>query len=355
MNQSHPPQEGTHPLHLYGVVRGDPDPLSALTGLDAGQVFAVRHGVLSVFAGACRSRDYRSMKKEEVVPHLMAHQTVLEKILERHTVLPVKFPTVVRNQEEVLSLLEAGEGALSQALEAMESKVELNLVAVWRNLATVFQKISQEADIQQEKAGLAALAEADRPEALRRIGRNVKTHLENFWKEQTKEILEPFKSLALAFEEHAVLDDSMIFNRAFLVERSQLSAFEETLLRADGDYNNQINFRLVGPLPPYSFALVEVQGFQYEDVDAARRLLGLGESADPEEIKQAYRRLAGQYHPDRASAGDVGGDGFFPRLTEARDLLDRYCRDGRKGFGPSEVGKTVLVSVDHQERQVQNA
>ena len=38
----------------------------------------------------------------------------------------------------------------------------------------------------------------------------------------------------------------------------------------------------------------------FEEIDGARRLLGLEEAATLKEIKQAYRRMAFRYHPDRA-------------------------------------------------------
>lgn len=48
----------------------------------------------------------------------------------------------------------------------------------------------------------------------------------------------------------------------------------------------------------------------------ARRLLQVGPSAGPNEIRAAYRRLAAEMHPDRG-----GSDARLAALTEARDLL----------------------------------
>ena len=36
----------------------------------------------------------------------------------------------------------------------------------------------------------------------------------------------------------------------------------------------------------------------FEEIDKARRLLGLGDRATLKEIKQAYRKMAFRYHPD---------------------------------------------------------
>jgi len=39
--------------------------------------------------------------------------------------------------------------------------------------------------------------------------------------------------------------------------------------------------------------------FPFGKIDRARKLLGLGEDASLKEIKEAYRRKAKKFHPDR--------------------------------------------------------
>src|SRR5262245_11562777 len=49
------------------------------------------------------------------------------------------------------------------------------------------------------------------------------------------------------------------------------------------------------------------------------QLLGVSESATPEEIKKAFRRLAKQYHPDRNPDKQAGER--FKEINEAHDVL----------------------------------
>ncbi len=70
-------------------------------------------------------------------------------------------------------------------------------------------------------------------------------------------------------------------------------------------------------------------------------ILGVPRDASDDEIKQAYRRLAMQHHPDR-NGGSKEAEEKFKELTEAYDVLrdaqkraayDRYGEAGLKGAG----------------------
>jgi molecular chaperone DnaJ len=61
--------------------------------------------------------------------------------------------------------------------------------------------------------------------------------------------------------------------------------------------------------------------------------LGVGKSANADELKQAYRKLAMQYHPDRNS-GDKGSEQKFKDISEAYDVLkDDQKRAAYDRFG----------------------
>jgi molecular chaperone DnaJ len=71
--------------------------------------------------------------------------------------------------------------------------------------------------------------------------------------------------------------------------------------------------------------------------------LGVDKSANEDELKKAYRRLAMQYHPDK-NGGAKDAEEKFKDITEAYDVLrdpqkraayDRYGEAGLRGGGPS--------------------
>ncbi len=75
---------------------------------------------------------------------------------------------------------------------------------------------------------------------------------------------------------------------------------------------------------------------EWQAIQRAGELLGLGERASQAEIKQAYHRLCKRYHPDTASAPAAKDQEQIYALTEAYELLTRYCRQYRFPLKPRE-------------------
>ena len=67
------------------------------------------------------------------------------------------------------------------------------------------------------------------------------------------------------------MDDRMVANLALLLPKPASDALDRRLAELDEEFGSRLNFRCVGPLPPYSFATVEVNPPSFEAIDRARR------------------------------------------------------------------------------------
>jgi DnaJ-class molecular chaperone len=75
----------------------------------------------------------------------------------------------------------------------------------------------------------------------------------------------------------------------------------------------------------------------FDAIDKARRLLGLGEDASMRQIKSAYRRLAKHHHPDKHSTSS--DEEMMKKLNQAYKVLMDYCRDYRYSFQEEDVAR----------------
>lgn len=78
----------------------------------------------------------------------------------------------------------------------------------------------------------------------------------------------------------------------------------------------------------------------FNEIDEARRLLGLGEAASLEEIKQAYRKMAFRHHPDRKEYSLSSEDEeVMKKLNWAYKLLMEYCSRYKYTFREEDMAR----------------
>ena len=89
-----------------------------------------------------------------------------------------------------------------------------------------------------------------------------------------------------------------------------------------------------------------------EKVDAARRELGLGETATQTEFKARYRELARRYHPDaRAESGSLDERDRFRRISNANSLLNALIRHYRYSLRLKDIRRDQEDAAIRDVRQ----
>lgn len=89
----------------------------------------------------------------------------------------------------------------------------------------------------------------------------------------------------------------------------------------------------------------------FEEIDKARRLLGLAEFASLKEIKQAYRKKAFLYHPDKSRSQDAEAEEVMKRLNQAYKLLRDYVTQYKYSFTEEDV-RRAYPDDDYLKRYV---
>ena len=333
-------------------------------GSDHDTVYCVPGRDVAALVSASSLEDYRGLDRRESAIHLVAHQRVVEAAMREFPVLPVKFGTVLPGEEWVSRLLAQGESLFRTTLDRFAGLTQMEVVILW-NLDQVFKEIGQEETIVSLKGAISGRPPKETESERVALGRMVQASLERRRTALRDRLLPPLQKVAVDLVINPIMDDSMVANVALLVDKERQGELDQRLASLDQEHDGQLLFRCVGPLPPYSFGTVEIQLPSFEAVDEARQRLGLGEAATPGEIKRAYRRLAGQSHPDRRP-DEADAEARMTELTLAYQLLSVYAEGqalagrlhSRKGeniepaaccFDRQAVEQTLLVSVRRQE------
>jgi curved DNA-binding protein CbpA len=79
----------------------------------------------------------------------------------------------------------------------------------------------------------------------------------------------------------------------------------------------------------------------FEDIDRARKVLELGETASMQEIKNKYRELSLKYHPDRynSSLDKNKYEEKIKEINNSYEIITNYCIKYPISFNAEEAGK----------------
>ncbi len=326
-------------------------------GEDHDEVYSVPHRDVAAVVSGSPLRDYRGLRRDEVVPRLVTHQRVVEAVMQDFPVLPVKFGTVMPNEAWVCRLLAQGEILFRSSLARFAGLVQIEVVVLW-NLQEVFLEIGQEEPIARVRARVADLPPEETMAERIAAGRMVQASLDRRRVALRGRLLPSLRQVALDLAVNPHMSDSIVANVALLVDEAGRAALDRVLEVLDQVFGGELHFRCVGPLPPYSFATVEVQLPDFEAVDEARCCLGLAHAVTRDQIKRAYYRLASRLHPDH-NPEDPDAEGRMTELTRAYDLLTAYAESVALGaenagqtvcyFDRRAVERTLLITVRRQE------
>ena len=210
-------------IYLYAI--GEREARVDEPGFDERPVEAVRHGRLSAYV----SRDVTA----DVAPtpaNLLRHDGVVAAAMRSGAVLPMRFGTLVRYEDDLHAVLDEREEALARRLERVRGRVELGARALWRR--------DREPAAAADSGREFLQAKLRRREAAR---------------EAAQALHRPLAELAADASCTLLPRDDTAFSAAYLVDRTRAPELEDraAALRTASE---DVELVVSGPWPPYSFS-----------------------------------------------------------------------------------------------------
>ncbi len=240
--------------YVYGIIRRPPMLTFNFTGIDEKPVKVIPFENLAAVVSESPVRRY-AVDRE----HTLKHEWVIEQLMAYYTVLPVRFGTVAASEDDIrLKLLRRQFGSLHGLLKRMDNKVELGVKAVYDRERIFAMLVDEDAELKLFRDALNGRDENETRYERIQLGQMVEQALVDRRARDARQILEVLHPLAQEVRENPILGDMMVVNCAFLVDKRRESVFDARMQSLDEEYGGLLEFRYVGPLPPFNFVSLAV-------------------------------------------------------------------------------------------------
>ena len=293
---------------------------------------------LSINGERSRTIDYTHMRKDVLARLLVGHQTVIERIMTaQDTIIPMRLGTNACDETEVRDILSKGYNLIKEIFERISNKIEIDLTSTWGDLASIIKEAGEEKEIKEFKERLLSNPQGITADDQMKIGFMLKRVLDKKRDNYACQIQEALKTVSPDFKAHELMDDKMVVNIAFLIDKDKREGFDKKVEELNAKFNEKLNFRCIGPLPPYSFYTLEIKKLKFEEIDGARKRLEILEDrSSRDDIKKAFHRQVFIFHPDK-NPDKPGTEKDYDEIVRSYNILLDY------GRACEQVGQESLI------------
>lgn len=340
--------------YIYGIINSNPHYAVGPYGLSAcREAHFIPYQDIAAVVSDAEIVDYTRMFKDALARNLLEHQKIIEKIMSLgYSIIPMRLGTFAIDKAEVEDILTKGYALIKEIIPRIIDKIEIDVVASFSDFSATVKEAGEKKDIREFKEKLLNNPKGINVDDQMKIGFMLKKALDEKKEKYSLKIQDALMAVSINSKHHDLMDEGMIANFAFLIDKARLKDFYERIEELNTELKELINFRCVGPLPLYSFFTLQMRKMQFKEVDWARKRLGiLNDSVVKDEIKKAFQRQAFSYHPDR-NPDNPGIAREFDDIRKSYNILLDYaqaCQQvGQESlyFNEDEFSKNaVLVKV----------
>lgn len=323
---------GNKKIYIYGIV---PNHYSTemFRLLENTDLFAIRFQNISAIVAYTDLECVDYSDRESLGYLLVEHQQIIEDLMEKgfFMIVPVKLGTIIRSAEEVIKILAHAHDLIINTLKKIEYLTEIDLTITWANFPVILNEVAIHPEVSALKGEiLAKSAELSQVDQVK-IGMLIQEKLKENNMEVELKILDALSSLTEDVIIHDTMNDQMVTNSAFLLNRKKRELFEQKINALDEEYGGSMNFKIIGPLPCYSFYTLEIKELNSKDIAEAIKDLELTDVMSESNIKKAYLRKAKLLHPDSQMVN--GNEESFTKINRAYHTMLDYSSANPQSSG----------------------
>jgi Gas vesicle synthesis protein GvpL/GvpF len=239
-------------LYVYGLMRAD-DVRGGLNLEQGGRlqpVDAVVRDGLAVVVGQVHGEHVRLQREA-----LLAHSDVLQKAFQHGPVLPLRFGTVVPDEEALeRDLVAPRREEWVARLEALAGKGEFQLKVSYREQPLLRSILAGDAAMTRSAQLVRGTPAAASHFGRISLGERINGAIEARREGDARAVIAELQPLAAAVELGTPQQPVAVLNASFLLARDMFDRFDATVEQLAEQRRELMEFKLIGPMPAHSFA-----------------------------------------------------------------------------------------------------
>jgi hypothetical protein len=310
-------------LYIYGLVPNhyDDEQFKKLNNIG---VIRIPFQEISAIVSQKDKIDLKQLNTEELAELMVHHQKTVESLMNMgfNTIIPMRLGTFTNSSTELIRILKKEYEIILDTTAKVTDLIEVEIVSTYADFGQIIAGIAVHPKVIEMKRNAESNKLGITQDDQLSIGYLVKNLLDELKAKYATTITETFQPLCTTLKQHELMNDQMVSNTAFLIPKSKFDLFEQKLDQLDETLLGKFNFKLVGPLPCYSFYTMELKSICLEEIESAQKELELDNSTSEKNIQQAYLNKAKFFHPDSNSGEDTTI--IFNQIKKAHKTLLDY-------------------------------
>ncbi len=235
--------------YIYGIVEEPQIRRFSFPGVGESDVYTINHQRIAAIVSDTEFPEIDPTRK-----NVHAHTVVQDELLKEYTLLPMGFGMITTSEDEVRGLLENNYQALISELNRLAGRIEIELKVFWEQEAIIKELQSENQELSRLKAQLDAASSPIEVHNLLAMAGKLVENIVRDWKTRYAEMVyTTLKGLSYDAKVNNPVGIKNLLNASFLIEKSRESEFKEQVYKLDSKFQGKVNFKYVGPMPPYNF------------------------------------------------------------------------------------------------------
>ena len=241
--------------YIYGIIEEPQSSRFSFPGVGDAEVYSINYQSIAAIVS-----DTEFLEIDPTRKNVHAHTVVQDELLKEHNLLPMGFGMIATGSEEVRRLLEKNYQNLVSELNRLAGKIEVELKVFWDQEAVIKELQGGNQELTRLKIKISTTSSpAEAQSLLVKAGKLVERIVLDWKTKYAQMVYTILKELSHDAKVNNPVGIKNLLNASFLIEMSRETEFKQEVYKLDSKFQGKVNFKYVGPLPPYDFVNLRLE------------------------------------------------------------------------------------------------